>query len=48
MRTMGSLPMMDQKNTPIAKAFGVQGDNLNIANKQKFYVDTDQQIWKVK
>ena len=34
MRTMGSLPMMDQKNTPIAKAFGVQGDNLNIANKQ--------------
>ena len=34
MRTMGSLPMMDQKNTPIAKAFGVQGDNLKIATKQ--------------
>jgi len=34
MRTMSSLPMMDQKNTSISKAFGIQGDNLKIATKQ--------------
>jgi len=33
MRTMSSLPMMDQKNTSISKAFGIQGDNLKIDNK---------------
>jgi hypothetical protein len=34
MRTMSSLPMMDQKNTSISKAFGIQGDNLKIATRQ--------------
>jgi hypothetical protein len=34
MRTMSSLPMMDQKNTSISKAFGIQGDNLKIVTRQ--------------